>query len=128
MGLEDLALIGNCQYSALVERSGAIVWCCLPRFDSEPVFATLLDVAEGGQFLAGPADGALGTQRYLENSNVLETRFQSGDDAFRVVDFAPRFAQYNRAFRPPWLRDPTTRSPRCGCWAIPRSASSSCAI
>lgn len=31
--LEDLGLIGNCQFSALVERTGAIVWCCLPRFD-----------------------------------------------------------------------------------------------
>ena len=40
MRLEDLGLIGNCQFSALVERSGAVVWCCLPRFDSEPVFST----------------------------------------------------------------------------------------
>ena len=26
MRLEDLGLIGNCQFSALVERSGAVVW------------------------------------------------------------------------------------------------------
>ena len=54
MRLEDLGLIGNCQFSALVERTGAIVWCCLPRFDSEPVFSTLLDATDGGHFLVGP--------------------------------------------------------------------------
>jgi GH15 family glucan-1,4-alpha-glucosidase len=43
MRLEDLGLIGNCQVSALVESTGSIVWCCLPRFDSEPVFGRLLD-------------------------------------------------------------------------------------
>src|ERR1700757_1337110 len=37
MLLEHLGLIGNCQLSALVHRSGELVWCCLPQFDSEPV-------------------------------------------------------------------------------------------
>jgi hypothetical protein len=31
-------IIGNCAYSALVDERGSIVWCCLPRFDSDPVF------------------------------------------------------------------------------------------
>jgi GH15 family glucan-1,4-alpha-glucosidase len=101
--LEDLGLIGNCQFSALVEASGAVVWCCLPRFDSEPVFSALLDHTDGGRFLIGPADAAPGVQRYLENTNVLETRFESRDGAFRVLDFAPRFLLYDRAFRPTQL-------------------------
>jgi GH15 family glucan-1,4-alpha-glucosidase len=101
--LEDLGLIGNCQYSALIERTGAIVWCCLPRFDSEPVFSTLLDEREGGQFLVGPADGASGVPRYLSNTNILETTFKTADGAFRLIDFAPRFIQYDRAFRPTQL-------------------------
>lgn len=100
MRLEDLGLIGNCQLSALVERTGAIVWCCLPRFDSEPVFSTLLDENEGGQFLVGPADGSTGTQRYLDNTNVLETTFDTLDGGVRVTDFVPRFLQYDRTFRP----------------------------
>jgi GH15 family glucan-1,4-alpha-glucosidase len=101
--LEDLALIGNCHFSALVERSGAIVWCCLPRFDSEPVFSTLLDHEEGGSFVVAPAGGEPGVQRYLENTNVLETRFEAPGAAFRVLDFAPRFMQHDRAFRPTQL-------------------------
>ena len=77
MRLEDLGLIGNCQCSALVERTGAVVWCCLPRFDSEPVFSTLLDERDGGSFLVGPANGGAGVQRYLDNTNVLETTFDT---------------------------------------------------
>jgi len=34
----DLALIGNCAVSALVERSGDIVWFCMPRFDGDFLF------------------------------------------------------------------------------------------
>src|SRR5882672_5362537 len=100
MLLEELGLIGNCQLSALVRRNGEIVWSCLPRFDSEPVFATLLDEKNGGTFLVGAADGELGQQTYLENSNILETRFDTPSGSFRVLDFAPRFVQYDRIFRP----------------------------
>ena len=85
--LEDLALFGNCQFSALVERSGAVVWCCLPRFDSEPVFSRLLDHELGGQFLIGPADGGMGQQRYLDNTNVVETTFKTEDGSFRVIEY-----------------------------------------
>jgi GH15 family glucan-1,4-alpha-glucosidase len=102
MNLRDLGLIGNCQIAALVDSSGAIVWSCLPRFDSEPVFGALLD-PDGGQFLIGAADGTRGAQRYLENTNVLETVFQTPTGRFRVIDFVPRFEQHSRIFRPTML-------------------------
>jgi GH15 family glucan-1,4-alpha-glucosidase len=101
--LEDLGLIGNCQFSALVERTGEVVWCCLPRFDSEPVFSTLLDHENGGRFGVRTVDGAAGKQGYIENTNVLETTFQTADGSFRVLDFAPRFLQYDRIFHPTQL-------------------------
>ncbi len=100
MTLSDLGLIGNCQCAAHVRSDGAIVWCCLPRFDSPPVFGALLDEQRGGRFLIGSASGQAGVQRYLPNTNVLETRFDTPEGAFRVVDFAPRFVQYERNFRP----------------------------
>lgn len=115
MDLSDLGLIGNCQFAAHVRRDGAIVWCCLPRFDSDPVFGTLLDEQEGGGFRIGPADGTAGKQRYLPNTNVLETRFETSDGAFRVLDFAPRFIQYGRSFRPTKLVrivEPLSGTPR----------------
>lgn len=101
--LEDLGLIGNCQCSALVSSFGDIVWSCLPRFDSEPAFASLLDDADGGRLSIRPANGEKGTQRYLENTNVLETTFRCADGVFRVLDFAPRFRRYDRMYRAPQL-------------------------
>ena len=100
MSLADLGLIGNCQLSALVRRDGAIVWSCMPRFDSEPLFARLLDEERGGSFVIRSAEEVLGTQRYVPNTNVLETNFEAEEGSFRVIDFAPRFMQYERSFRP----------------------------
>src|SRR5262249_28935651 len=123
MRLEDLALIGNCQFSAHVERSGAVVWCCLPRFDSEPVFSALLDHEQGGRFQVSPASGGLGTQRYLDNTNVLETTFQDEGGSFRVLDFAPRFSLHGRTFRPTQLFrivEPLSGAPRIRARCEPR--------
>lgn len=102
MRLEHLALVGNCQFSALIENSGRVVWCCLPRFDAEPTFGHLLD-ADGGFFSVAPANGQAGVQRYIENTNVVETTFEDSNGSFRVVDFAPRFILNDRVFRPTQL-------------------------
>jgi GH15 family glucan-1,4-alpha-glucosidase len=123
MRLEDLGLIGNCQFSALVHNSGDIVWCCLPRFDSEPLFSTLLDSQEGGSFRVGPAGGEVGAQRYQPNTNILETTFRTSTGAFRVIDFAPRFLQYGRTFRPKQLIrivEPIEGTPRISVLCQPR--------
>src|ERR1700761_55227 len=56
MDLENLGIVGNCQYSAIIANTGEVVWCCMPRFDSEPVFSTLLDSADGGKFTVSPAE------------------------------------------------------------------------
>jgi Domain of unknown function (DUF5911) len=48
LALEDLGLIGDGTTSALVGLDGSVVWLCIPRFDSEPVFSGLLDHAKGG--------------------------------------------------------------------------------
>ena len=123
MRLEDLGLIGNCQFSALVHNSGEIVWCCLPRFDSEPVFSTLLDSQDGGSFRIGPAGGESGSQRYLANTNILETTFTTPTGSFKVTDFAPRFMEFSRAFRPTQLIrivEPIEGTPRIAVACEPR--------
>ncbi|MGE3545453.1 MAG: glycoside hydrolase family 15 protein [Kofleriaceae bacterium] len=114
MQLDELGLIGNCQISALVNRHGSIVWACMPRFDAPPVFGALLD-PQGGQFAISAPNGEAGIQRYLPNTNVLETRFDNADGAFRVLDFAPRFIQHERSFRPTKLIrivEPLSGTPR----------------
>ncbi|MET0344084.1 MAG: glycoside hydrolase family 15 protein [Polyangiales bacterium] len=122
MHLEHIGVIGNCQYAALVANTGAVVFCCMPRFDSEPIFSTLLD-PDGGSFTVAPADGGVGVQRYLDNSNVLETRFDTPDGSFRVLDFAPRFYQFERMFRPTKIIrivEPISGTPRVRVVCDPR--------
>ncbi len=123
MRLEDIGVIGNCQFSALIERTGDIVWCCLPRFDSEPLFSTLLDARDGGRFLIGPAEGGFGEQSYIDNTNILKTIFDTPTGKFQVVDFAPRFEQSNRMFRPTQIFrivEPLEGSPRIRVQCDPR--------
>ncbi|TAK17131.1 MAG: glycoside hydrolase family 15 protein [Acidobacteria bacterium] len=112
--LSSLGLIGNCQSSALIDSRGAVVWSCLPRFDSPPVFGSLLD-PDGGEWVVGPADGSEGVMRYLGNTNVLETTFDAPSGRFRVRDFMPRFEQHSRMFRPPLIvrqLEPLSGTPR----------------
>lgn len=74
---------------------------CLPRFDSSFLFGSLLDEEKGGEFSVKPADRDFYTyQSYLKNTNILTTEFITDDGKFRVTDFAPRFYQYDRYYRP----------------------------
>ena len=96
------AIIGNCQYSALVDERGAVVWLCWPRFDSSFVFGELLDPAGGRFEIASPDDGSV-TRSYVKNTNILVTRFETARGVFEVIDFAPRFVNYGRMFNPTML-------------------------
>jgi hypothetical protein len=113
--LEQLGLIGNCQFSALVSASGEIVWCCLPRFDSEPVFARLLD-GERGRRLRDRSGGRVGGHPALSGEHERpRDHVPRRDGAFRVIDFAPRFVLHERTFRPTQLVrivEPLQGSPR----------------
>jgi GH15 family glucan-1,4-alpha-glucosidase len=87
----------------------------MPHFDSPPIFGTLLDEQSGGRFVIGAANGQPGVQRYVSNTNVLETRFETAEGSFRVLDFVPRFLQHDRSFRPTKLVrivEPLTGTPR----------------
>ena len=53
--IEDFAVIGSTQSAALVHRDGAVEWLCLPRFDSEAIFAALLGGKEHGSCVNGGA-------------------------------------------------------------------------
>ncbi len=121
--MEDLGLIGNCQLSALISNRGEICWCCLPRCDAERGFSSLLDAEAGGRFLGGAAGGEPGRQRYLTNTNVLETTFVTPDGKFRLLDFAPRLLQHGGYFRPTQLvriLEPIEGVPRIRVSCAPR--------
>lgn len=115
----DYGLIGNCQISALIDRSASVSWCCMPRLDAPSVFASILDAENplrGGiwsiEALGSPGDprGRWETrQHYLRNTNVLITVFSetsstlSGGAQFEVIDFAPRFEIESGFYKPPQL-------------------------
>jgi GH15 family glucan-1,4-alpha-glucosidase len=89
--LEDYGLIGDLESAALVGRNGAIDWLCLPRFDSASCFSALLGDEQHGRWLLAPAGEAKATaRRYRPKTLVLETEFETGDGAVRVIDFMPR--------------------------------------
>jgi GH15 family glucan-1,4-alpha-glucosidase len=87
--IEDYALIGDTQTAALVERGGSIDWLCFPRFDSGACFAALLGTVENGRWLLAPESDATSTRRYLHDTLVLETTWETPDGVARVFDFMP---------------------------------------
>jgi GH15 family glucan-1,4-alpha-glucosidase len=90
LAIEDHGAIGNLHTVALVGRDGAIDWCCLPDLDCPSVFASLLDHQRGGQFRLRPTGVThLGTQRYVGDTNVLETRFPVDGGEVVITDFMP---------------------------------------
>ncbi|HEY1449270.1 MAG TPA: glycoside hydrolase family 15 protein [Caulobacteraceae bacterium] len=118
----DLAPIGNCAISALVDRQGRVVWCCAPRVDSDPFFSQLLS---GGEPAEDTAQGLWAvemvavtttTQAYLRNTAVLRTQLTDEHGAsLEVLDFAPRFRLFDRGYRPAAfirLIRPVTGAPR----------------
>lgn len=97
----NYGIIGNCAFSALVDTNADIGFMCWPRFDSSFIFGGLLDDAKGGHFYIRPAtSNYTSSQRYITNTNILETIFECEDGKYKVIDFAPRFFQFNRAFKP----------------------------
>ena len=102
----DLAPIGNCAISSLIDRRGRHQWFCFPRLDGDPVFNALVngDDPKSG-FMDVVVDGIeTVTQSYLRNTAVVETCMRTcAGEELRIVDFAPRFKMYERNFRPPMI-------------------------
>ncbi|HEX8546164.1 MAG TPA: glycoside hydrolase family 15 protein, partial [Cytophagaceae bacterium] len=112
----DLGIIGNCAYMAHIDSHANIVWMCWPQFDSSFIFGGLLDKEKGGNFSILPHSEVFSTtQKYIDNTNVLCTTIESTDGTFQVTDFAPRFFQFQRYYKPLMLIrkiEPISGSPR----------------
>jgi GH15 family glucan-1,4-alpha-glucosidase len=95
--IEDYGLIGNMRSAALVGRDGSIDWLCLPRFDSPACFAALIGNADNGRWQVAPAGGLRATsRRYLPDTAVLETRFETATGAVTLTDFMPLSSQTDK--------------------------------
>ncbi|MBB6098210.1 GH15 family glucan-1,4-alpha-glucosidase [Deinobacterium chartae] len=87
--LKSYGLIGNLETCALVGKDGAVEWLCWPRLDAPSVFASLLDLEVGGHFRIRPCGSYASLQRYREDTNVLETTFETATGRLVLVDFMP---------------------------------------
>jgi GH15 family glucan-1,4-alpha-glucosidase len=105
----DLALIGNSSVAALLDARARLVWCCLPRFDSDPAFCALLRTDDGpdggrGVFEVDLADFERSEQAYIAHTPILKTRlYDKHGGGVEITDFAPRFQQFGRLFCPVML-------------------------
>jgi GH15 family glucan-1,4-alpha-glucosidase len=101
----ELGVIGNCMISALIDRMGRIVWCCMPRFDGDPIFCSLVD-GDGEEVQEGFFDVLIddfshSEQHYESNTAILVTTLYDQHGAgVEITDFAPRFKRHNRMHRP----------------------------
>src|SRR5262249_23014550 len=106
-GTLDLAPVGNCAVSALVDRDGRFVWACVPRVDGDPTFCALLSGRaasedQNGAWAIDLVDQVRSEQSYERNTAILGTRLTGArGGVVEIVVFCPRFRRFARMFRPP---------------------------
>jgi GH15 family glucan-1,4-alpha-glucosidase len=89
-GIGDYALIGDMETAALVGRNGSIDWLCWPSFSSGACLAALLGTADHGYWKIAPVGEITSTsRRYLPDSLVIETTFETAGGAVTLLDFMP---------------------------------------
>ncbi|MFP4072786.1 MAG: glycoside hydrolase family 15 protein [Actinomycetota bacterium] len=81
----DHALLSDCHSAALVDKTGSVVWWCVPRFDSPSVFAGILDDA-AGHFTIRPKRIRQVARSYRPESLVLETHLVCEDGEAILTD------------------------------------------
>jgi GH15 family glucan-1,4-alpha-glucosidase len=87
--ISSYAAIGNLYTTALVGTNGSIDWCCFPDLDDPSVYAAILDHQKGGYFKISVQGANSSAQKYIPDSNVLETIFSNGNSEVKVIDFFP---------------------------------------
>lgn len=87
--ISDYGYISDCHSGALISLDGSIDWCCMPRIDSDSIFGRILDWDEGGYCSISPKNEYESSRKYIEDTLVLETIFETGRGKCRLIDFFP---------------------------------------
>src|SRR5512145_2255240 len=88
--LENYAVIGDTRSAALVGKDGSIDWLCLPRFDSDASFASLIGTPDNGFWQIAPVCPATSvSRRYRDGTMSLETEVTCSEGTITVTDFMP---------------------------------------
>jgi len=83
--IADHALLSDRHSAALVTRDGTIAWLCFPRFDSESVFASILD-DDAGHWSIRPTASSTTTRTYVAGTMALQTTFHTDEGAVELLD------------------------------------------
>jgi GH15 family glucan-1,4-alpha-glucosidase len=92
--ISDYGLIGDQRTCALVGLDSSIDWLCVPRFDSPSIFASILDVKNGGSFRILPENGYdefEASQYYEGPTSILSTEIRDESGRIKITDFMPCF-------------------------------------
>jgi len=90
----NYGLLADCNSAALADGDGSIDWLCLPRYDSDAIFARLLD-HDAGHWWIRPTSKYTAERRYLPGTLVIETIFRTEAGQVRLTD-AMAFAEGQR--------------------------------
>ena len=93
--IHDYGIIGDCRSAALISRDGSIDWLCWPRFDSPSIFGALLG-PYAGHWRIAPVAPFKTERRYVYETNVLETRFQTETGSVLLIDLMPVASEHDK--------------------------------
>src|SRR3954466_6444788 len=88
--IEDHAMIGDLRTAALVTKDGSIDWLCLPAFDSDACFASLVGTQANGRWKISPTVPVIEVRRrYRPDTLMLETELITQGGSVLLTDFMP---------------------------------------
>ncbi|MBW9140135.1 MAG: glycoside hydrolase family 15 protein [Candidatus Aramenus sp.] len=87
--MKELAFLSNQMTSALISMDTNVAWFPAPRFDSSPIFASILDEEHGGEFRVVPRGKVISTSREYLTYNVLRTTIYAEGGKVTVTDLLP---------------------------------------
>src|SRR6516165_9423098 len=88
--IERYGIIGDTKTAALVSTRGSIDWLCLPSFDSDACFASLVGYDEHGRWTIQPTVPIRKVNQYYDGDTlILVTEFHCDGGVVRLIDFMP---------------------------------------
>ncbi len=93
-------MVGDLHTAAMISDEGSVDWLCIPRFDSDACFASLIGKEDNGRFRIAPrARVQKVVQAYETDTLVLTTTFTTETGVVRLVDFMPIRESHARLVR-----------------------------
>eukprot|EP00477_Mikrocytos_mackini_P000500 GAHX01000531.1.p1 GENE.GAHX01000531.1~~GAHX01000531.1.p1 ORF type:complete len:680 (-),score=127.25 GAHX01000531.1:36-2039(-) len=109
----ELAAIGNCNVYHLCDTQGTIVYGCMPKMDSDPMFNHLIHSTDCGPGVIDPSQTLFkieienydySNSHYFPQTAILVTNLYDKDgNSVRITDFCPLYEHYERVYNPATL-------------------------